>query len=1302
MSSIDRLLLQGIRSFGPDDRDKQGIKFSTPLTLILGQNGCGKTTIIEALKYATCGELPVGVDQGSGFLHDPKLCGCIDVKGHVKLKFKDVKGEENTIARTSSVTQKAKTLVFKTLDTTLTDAHGKSISTRCNDIDSWMSNALGVSKAVLTNVIFCHQEDSAWPLEKGKKMKDRFDAIFGITEYNKCLDYMRVLAKKYEGERALAKKDVDLDEEIWKETEKKKSKLESHKASLCASCDEVAKIENELAPLNSTYNEILEKEMNLGNHLGKIRAMKDKRDFLKENQRDLQKKIKNEFPGTTQELQAKLQNFEQDLRNEKAKLETLQGDRDLVIREEERHQKNIGAKQTTLGTLQNEKDQNDQRVGNRNLYMNKLADELKLTVVSSCDMNQDRASQLLESIEQKLKEENRTLDKMQEEGELEEEKLQHEIYLVREKKTSMEHEIRVKRKNIQDNKDETIKIKKRIEDVDKSAQTLAALEKELAKIDKDLEEVTKSLDVNEHNTRVSENTSKRNRLESKLTELSEEIKTLQKFSILKANLDQLLDRKRKQETTFNELKEKNSNSLKHLLNEVPQNNFKKTVQAHLDKLSSDVKTKEKLISDKETQLVILKEKKRNLDNQLLLKKRKLADDEDRIADFCGDNDFETFLKRAEEKLCSAQDSKGTSSASQFMYKRYLDKLNSENPICPTCRRDFSNEDEIRLVVTDLNKRLKTLPDQIAQAEKEVKEAIEQQNRAVQLQSVYENISQIKKDELPKLKKEVNDIKVKIDELESELQTLRDELTAPSTDQAIATGLLSDCTTLDHLYQELRKLQQDIETQEQKIPVSKTNKTMQQAQDEEDDFKAQLNVCRMELENSQSALSKYHEKLNKLRERRNEIITKQMTTKGNVQQRKELSDKLDDLQMTTVLYESELSNMEKELNPTSEKLIKLTQDLNKMKMDHKMKIVEKKKKLVEFDKRVHEITTLHQAIEEYNNKGGTTKLDKTRQELAELQLTKNENSRERDRIDKEIQSIKQTLQAEELKKMDYENNLQFRKKQEEISKLENEIVELEGQAGEITLQSLNRQKTKLKQEIDQLEKKKSSVEGRQFELKKTIKEAEYELKDLKYQNAEQNYRKSVVNLKVLGLAIDDLRQYEKAMDWAMIYFHKERMKTINTMVRDLWRQIYRGNDIDQIEIKTDEASPTPGGRRSYNYRVVQIKGGHELDMPGRCSAGQKVLACLIIRMALAETFSKNCGILTLDEPTTNLDRENIESLSIALSDIVSKRMCQKNFQLIIITHDEEFLRNLTRVDRIDHYLKVYRNDRGKSEVRKIKL
>lgn len=53
-------------------------------------------------------------------------------------------------------------------------------------------------------------------------------------------------------------------------------------------------------------------------------------------------------------------------------------------------------------------------------------------------------------------------------------------------------------------------------------------------------------------------------------------------------------------------------------------------------------------------------------------------------------------------------------------------------------------------------------------------------------------------------------------------------------------------------------------------------------------------------------------------------------------------------------------------------------------------------------------------------------------------------------------------------------------------------------------------------------------------------------------------------------------------------------------------------------------------------------GKELDMKGRCSMGQKVIASIVIRLGLAEAFCTNCGILALDEPTTNLDKEHIKS------------------------------------------------------------
>ncbi|KAF3821530.1 hypothetical protein GH733_009572 [Mirounga leonina] len=99
--------------------------------------------------------------------------------------------------------------------------------------------------------------------------------------------------------------------------------------------------------------------------------------------------------------------------------------------------------------------------------------------------------------------------------------------------------------------------------------------------------------------------------------------------------------------------------------------------------------------------------------------------------------------------------------------------------------------------------------------------------------------------------------------------------------------------------------------------------------------------------------------------------------------------------------------------------------------------------------------------------------------------------------------------------------------------------------------------------------------------------------------------------------------------------------------------------------------------------------------------EKVLASLIIRLALAETFCLNCGILALDEPTTNLDRENIESLAHALVEIIKSRSQQRNFQLLVITHDEDFVELLGRSEYVEKFYRIKKNIDQCSEIVKCK-
>lgn len=91
-------------------------------------------------------------------------------------------------------------------------------------MDAEVPRLMGVSTAILDNVIFCHQEESNWPLSEPAALKKKFDDIFEASKYvaakkwlivrllmetrfTKALDHIkslrkdRVAALKVDGER---------------------------------------------------------------------------------------------------------------------------------------------------------------------------------------------------------------------------------------------------------------------------------------------------------------------------------------------------------------------------------------------------------------------------------------------------------------------------------------------------------------------------------------------------------------------------------------------------------------------------------------------------------------------------------------------------------------------------------------------------------------------------------------------------------------------------------------------------------------------------------------------------------------------------------------------------------------------------------------------------------------------------------------------------------------------------------------------------------------------------------------------
>jgi DNA repair protein RAD50 len=124
-----------------------------------------------------------------------------EVKACIKLRFQNRSNRICVAVRSLQVTRKRTKLEYKALEGVLrtTDENGEnvSISMKCSDMDRLIPENLGVSPAIIENVIFVHQEDSNWPMQEGMVLKKRFDDVFESTRYTKALEALIKTKKEF-------------------------------------------------------------------------------------------------------------------------------------------------------------------------------------------------------------------------------------------------------------------------------------------------------------------------------------------------------------------------------------------------------------------------------------------------------------------------------------------------------------------------------------------------------------------------------------------------------------------------------------------------------------------------------------------------------------------------------------------------------------------------------------------------------------------------------------------------------------------------------------------------------------------------------------------------------------------------------------------------------------------------------------------------------------------------------------------------------------------------------------------------
>uniref|UniRef100_A0A7M4EQT0 RAD50 double strand break repair protein n=1 Tax=Crocodylus porosus TaxID=8502 RepID=A0A7M4EQT0_CROPO len=1269
MSKIEKMSILGVRSFGVEDKDKQIISFLNPLTILVGPNGAGKTPPID---FSGISSLVVEYMIVCSQMF-PFVANETDVRAQIRLQFRDVNGELVAVQRSMVCTQKGKKTEFKTLEGVITRTkHGEkvSLSSKCAEIDREMISSLGVSKSVINNVIFCHQEDSNWPLSEGKALKQKFDEIFSATRYIKALDTLRQVRQK-QGQKV---KECQTELKYLKQNKEKareiQDQLNSRETQLAVSKENVKSIENQLDPL--------------------------KRQMEKDNQ-DLQQKMEKVFQGTDEQLRDRYQNHQRIVKEKERRLADGQREMERVSKECLRFNREKSDLLVEQGRLQLQADRHQEHIRTRDSLIQTLAGQLEFDGFERAPLNERQISNFNKLVKERQEKEAETANQLMREFSAKEVIKQKQIDEIRDKKTGLESTI-VLKSDIQDKKKLELKnVKSELQQLEGSSNRLLELDQELAKAEHELDKAEKNSNVEALEQEVQVLQIEKEDLDKVLRKLDQEMEQLNLHTMTITQMDMLNKDKADKEEQIRKIKSRHSDELTSLLGYFPN---KKQLEDWLHAKTREINQTRDRLAKFNKELASAEQNKNHISTELRKKEEQLSGYEEKLFDVCGSQDFESDLYKLQDEIEKSSKQRAVLAGATAVYSQFITQLTEEDQACcPVCQRVFETETELQDVISDLQSKLRLAPDKLKTTESELKRREKRRDEMMGLKPIRQTIVELKEKDIPDLRNKLQNVNRDIQRLKMDIEEVETLLHAVIPEEESAKACLQDITLMERYQIDLRDVERKIAQHAAKLLGVDLTRTVQQVSQEKQGKKHLWDTVTSKIELNQKLKQTQQNQIQQLKSTLNELKAEKLHISSRMQRRQQLEEQ-------TVELSTEVQSLGREIKEAKEQIFPLDTTLEKLQQEREDLINKKNTSNKTMQDKINDtkekVKTIHNYMKEIENYIQDGKEDYKKQKESELdevktQLADCENRKER--INKEMGTIRQDIDTQKIQERWLEDNLTLRKRHEELKGVEEEIKQHLKELGEMKAQQMKTEQHRLEEKIEELKRNHSLALGRQRGFEEEIIRFKKELRESQFKDAEEKYRDMMIVMRTTELVNKDLDIYYKALDKAIMTFHSMKMEEINKIIRDLWRSTYRGQDIEYVEIRSDadENVSASDKRRSYNYRVVMIKGDTALDMRGRCSAGQKVLASLIIRLALAETFCLNCGILALDEPTTNLDRENIESLAHALVEIIKSRSQQRNFQLLVITHDEDFVELLGRSEYVETFYRIKKNIDQCSEI-----
>ncbi|KAG4428567.1 hypothetical protein IFR05_015951 [Cadophora sp. M221] len=1305
-ASITKLDIRGVRSF--DHMDHQTIQFHAPLTLIVGINGSGKTSIIECLKYATTGILPPNSKNGA-FIHDPKLSGVKEVMAQVKLGFHNASQAKLVVNRSLSLTVAKASVKQKTLECNLLikarNGERTSISTKVSELDKIVPQHLGVSPAILEAVIFCHQDESLWPMSEPSKLKVRFDEIFEAQKYTKAIENIIKIGKLQKIELGKLKIHENNFKDLKDKAERVKQKsydlqaeidaLEIKQQSLKVEIIEAEKLSAEKHRLKAEAHGLASKLEQKRNHA----------EFLESSLESLRTNLV-ELKESDEWLESTLSQYEERMAQYREQENSYVEQYQQLLDDAKSCQGRISQKEIEQGQHQATKKTFEENLVQRVNLIQETAREYSLRGYDG-DLDDSQISDFLQRVDKLARDKGRELDSVKKATTDELRQTQSTLTQLDNRKATLNQQkvtasqaITVNDKKVRSRQAEMTSVH-----MDEGAK--AKLDAALGDAEERLTKANSDWDAASWDQNLKVEKANLKELEHEAIRLGEELFQINKLAKDRAALEYAKKEAKSASKSLETMMSTHKDQLNDLIggNWTPDNLLEE-YEAVLEQRTRTLKDLKSQQDSAVQQLTQTEFELKTARSTVTKKKAELQKNQTKVLASITDDQFnpitslEQFKEEYEALKKEYADHKnglaGTS-ALLSMYTQFLTSVNSKD-CCQLCERAFTDQKQ-RLHAAAKLEKLVAKQDE-ADKKKDLEEVEGLFKTAEAARPLYDVCMKLRDIEIPSLEKEIKRL------------------------EAEKTSRVSTTERQDRLFNDEESAKRDVEAQSKTVndiasynrDVSKHEKEITRLASQEtfsstmsiEEIREKSDACNGKIRTLKSKTEKMDADKESARV---EIVTLEKQV-GNFSQQLASAKHLLEKKQTLAVAIEELRDSNNQqravISKADSELESLEPQFAKANAQHEdvQRRGNAKAKEVQVDKdnlsqTVNRFKLVKDAIDSYIENDGPGKIEACERSIKLLKKELDRNEKETIQVTKKSNDLKTQLADGDNTKRSIQDNIRFRKSLRDLETVNDDIAELETHNATDDYQRYLREATAADKRLAKLTAERGPIIGsmhaKDEDLGKIMTEWEIDYKD-----AAANYRKAHVEVETTKAAIDDMQKCSKALDNAIMQFHSVKMEEINSIAAELWQKTYQGTDVDTIMIKSENDNPSASTRRNFNYRVVMVKQEAEMDMRGRCSAGQKVLACIIIRLALAECFGANCGVIALDEPTTNLDQDNIKALAQSLHLIIESRRHQPNFQLIIITHDEEFLKEMKCSDFTETYYRVSRNAAQKSEIERQSL